>query len=112
MPLATMDVCNEKSTKWLQLSFFNRLNQAVVPSSVTVRIDDEASSTVIRAATALTGLATVMEVEITSAENEMVNENHKHELRTVTVEWDDGSTGHKTEEYQYTVKNLQHVSST
>jgi hypothetical protein len=113
MPLSTLDVCNEKSTKWLQFSFFNRLNQPVIPSAVYVSIYDEASNTAIRARAALTStLATVMEMEITSDENKLVNEDHQFELRTVTVEYDDGSTGKKTDEYQYNIKNLKHVSST
>lgn len=100
---------NEKSNMALAVSFFDDTGAAVTPDSATYRIDDLTSSTVILASTALTP-ATVVTIQITSAQNAMVSTANQSEERVVTVEFVYATSKRGTNEYRYEVKNLYGVS--
>ena len=100
---------NEKSNMALTVSFFDDTGAAVVPDSATYRIDDLTSSTSILAPTALTP-ATVVTIQITSAQNAILNSANQFEDRVITVEFVYATTKRGTDEYRYEVRNLYGVS--
>jgi hypothetical protein len=103
---------NEKTSCTLEVTFKDEDKVSVVPETITYRIDDVDSGTVIKAATAFTLPASVIEIEITSAQNKILNESNDNEERVVTVEFDyNSSTKHGTSEYRYKILNLLKVNS-
>ena len=108
--MATLTSVNEMTTLVLTLAFFDEDDAPVTPTAATYRVDDVGSGTAIVASTALTGLSTTKELEITSLQNAMVTATNSLEQRVVTVGFDYGSGRHANEEYRYYVKNLSGVS--
>jgi hypothetical protein len=102
-------VVNEKVTQILIVSFFDHLDRLVVPSAATYRVDDSCGPSIVPV-TPLSPLGTQIEIEITSAQNRILEPRHAFEERIVTVECDYGVGRHDTEEYRYRVKNLFGVS--
>lgn len=111
MPLNTTPVINEQKTQILRFSFFDSSVPpvATAPSRVNMSIYDVISGHAVRAAADLGSLASVMDVEITSAENSIIDQDNEFETRIVTVMWYFGVGGKGTEEYVYRVKNLRYV---
>lgn len=105
-----MDSVNERTTLVLTISFKDEDDLPVVPSAAHYRIDDVASSTVIKAETALAPLASSIDLEILKGWNSMVAESRPYEIRRVTVEFDYGTGKHGTEEYLYKIVNLYGVT--
>lgn len=97
-----MDVVNERTRYVLPLTFRDEDGTPVTPVGVTVRIDDVASGTAIRAATAINPVSSTHDLEITAEENRIINAANRIELRRVTVHIQGEATG----EYLYHVKNL------
>jgi hypothetical protein len=103
---------NERTAFPLAVSFLDEDSVAVVPTSATYRIDDEASKTAIVPVTSFPSLATSVDLWITSDQNFIVKPRSKFEIRTVTVQYvyesDNGPTP-ATAEYKYRVNNLYGV---
>lgn len=105
-----LDEITERSTYIVRASFFDEDGVAVIPDSATVRIDDEKRKRNIRPVTALGGLSTFVDIEVTSDENHIIRSRQPYEVRIVTVEYDyDGSTKHGTAQYRYKLLNLYGV---
>lgn len=105
---ATIDVVNEKSTWVLVLFFFDENKQATVPTSVTYRIDDATSGTVILQNTVVVPIGTSYKIIITPVQNSIIDQNNAYEQRRVTVIWQYGSK-QGSDEYVYRLKNLANV---
>lgn len=105
--MATLTTINERTTLVLTLAFFDEDDAAVTPTSAWYRVDDVGSGTSIVAQTALTGLSTTKELEITEAQNASVTRSL--EERVVTVSFAYGSGRRGTDEYRYLVRNLYGV---
>lgn len=110
MGLVTTPVINEGKSATFQVSFFNEDKVATIPSKAYIRIDDEESGTSIRARVELTGLASVMQIDITATENRIIDQNNKFEARKITLEWDYGVGKHGNDDFTYLVKNLIYIS--
>lgn len=108
--MATLFSVNERTTLVLTLSFKDEDGVAVVPATATYRIDDVLTETAILAATPLTGLASSIEVEITSAQNALIS-GVALEERIVTVEFTYGAGRRGTSEYRYNVRGLYGVTN-
>jgi len=101
---------NEKSSLILVVDFYDEDEAAVVPTTATYRIDDEENETEILATTNISPLAAEINIEITPAQNAIIDQNHGWEIRTVTVYFTYGVGKASYEIYQYKVKNLYAVS--
>jgi len=109
MALPTLTI-NDRTTLVLTLTFRDEDDALVVPTAATYRIDDVLTGSVVKARTSLTGLASSMELEITSAQNAAIGEATLQE-RVVTVEFDYGASRHGSDEYRYYVRNLLGVTT-
>jgi phage gp45-like len=109
--MTVLQSINEGSTAYLTASFEDEDGVAVVPDSITYRIDCLTSGTVIRNNTSVTP-ATSIEIKLTPGDNVIVNPGTYcvSELRLVTVEAVLGDNDVITEEYKYAVKSLLKVS--
>ena len=106
-----MDEINERCTYVLTISFYDEDNVLVVPNTATYRIDDVTTGTAIKAQTTCGAvMASSMDVEITTDENNMIAENHTYETRRVTVEFTYGAAKRGTDEYLYKIHNLPGVA--
>ena len=108
--MSALTTINEKTTLLVTAAFFDEDGIAATPSAATYRIHDRGTGTVIKAVTALTGLSTTKQIEITSAENAMVVAGAATEEHVLTLEWDYGAGRHGTDEYRWLVRNLVGVS--
>lgn len=109
MAIPTLTI-NDRTTLVLTLTFRDEDDALVVPTAATYRVDDVLTGTTVKAKTSLTGLASSMELEITSAMNAAIGEQTLQE-RVVTIEFDYGTARHGSDEYRYYVKNLGGVTS-
>lgn len=100
---------NESTTLLVDVSFWDEDGVAAIPSSATYRIDDVYSGTVIQAATSMGSMAATITVEITAAQNALIDATQNKEERIITVDWRYGSNRRGTDEYRYVVKNLTGV---
>jgi hypothetical protein len=101
-----MDEVNERTTMLLTVAFFDDDGVAVAPTTASYRIDNRNSGTEIVDDTAIATPGTTEEIEITSAQNRILNAANKEEIRVVTVDFTYGSSRRGTVEYFYKVKNL------
>ena len=110
-----MKKINRRSTAFVDLSFLDEDGDQVIPTAATAKIHDRDTETVIRAATALTGLYHEMTILITEAENETITHTENREVHVLTVEFDYLSafgTAHGTGECEFQVENLEGVVAT
>ena len=104
--MTVLETVNEKSTMVLNVKFYDEDDVLVVPSSATYRIDAPGEiATVILTDTAITSLASSVDLIITSAQNASVS-SAPYQERVVTVTWNYASTKVGTDEYRYRVKAL------
>jgi predicted nucleotidyltransferase len=101
---------NENDSMTLTLTFRDRDRQLVIPTAATYGIIDlDSGDALVPLGTEIDDLASEVDLEITSNENRILDDSKPSERRRVTVEFDYGASKHKTEEYDYVVKNLQCV---
>ena len=98
------DSVNEDTSRNLTVSFFDADGVAVIPASVSYRVDCETTGREVRDWTEFGGtLATSIEIELTSADNCILNQANETETRKVNV-----LTPEAHYEYEYTVNNLHY----
>lgn len=103
---------SERSDFPLSVSFLDEDGTAVTPDAATYRIDDIERRRVIQPATAISPLASTVDLWITSDQNFIIRSRSKYEVRTVTVEYDytsDAGAKHATAKYEYKLINLHGV---
>jgi len=108
--LTTMKKINRRSTAFVDLSFLDENERALIPTAATGEIHDRDTGTVIRAPVALTApLAADMTVWVTEAENEVITATSSKEVHVLTIEFDYVSelgAAHGTGEFEFMVTNL------
>lgn len=104
-----MDSVNEGTSHFVTAAFADENGDPVVPTAITVRIDDEVSGDAVREPAAVAPAAATVEIEITPAEKAVLDSRRAQEVRVVTVAaaYGAGSTKQVTAEYRYAVKNLR-----
>ena len=107
--MAVLSVVNEGSTAYLEISFYDKDNNAATPSTVTYRIDDLNSGAEIRADTSVSPASSV-EITLTPDDNKILDTTSAYEKRLVTIKTTFGTDDGMNEEYTYLVKNLAGVS--
>lgn len=107
----TTDVFNEKETGYVTLVFTDEDGVAVVPDSATYTLYDEASGAIInsRNQTAISGLASSIELELESDDNVIVGSD-LYEPHILMIEWTYNTDKKGKDEYRFNVKNLTKVT--
>lgn len=100
---------SEKESGAITLDFVNEHDAPVTPTSVIYRIDTLAGD-IIKASTTFTPTSSSEIIELSIADNTLVNAALPKETRIVTVIWEYGVNKQGTAEYLYSVKNLTHVT--
>ena len=108
--MTTLHEINEKTTLLVTVSFFDDAGAAVTPSAATYRIHDKASGAIIVATTSLAGLSTTKEIEVTSAQNALLNQSDNTEEHILTLTFTYGSSRQGTSEYRWAVRGLAGVA--
>lgn len=103
-----LGLIQEQSSGLLTVNFTNQDGIAATPATVTYRIDDMTTGTVVRAATALSAAPSVA-VPLSAVDNAIVDPTHVRELRRVTVEAAFGNGVTVNGQYDYLIRNLSAV---
>lgn len=106
-----MEEVNDRSTAVITVGLKDENGNAVTPSAATYRIDDVDSGTQILDDTAFPSLASQVDLEITDAQNALLDETKPYESRKITVKFDYGSGKKGTAQYIYRIKNLSGVTN-
>lgn len=102
-----MDTVNERSSWISTIAFTDENGLAISPSSASYRIDDVGSGAEIRDNTAITPLASSVEIVWTPEDTKILSDVHLFEVRVLTVTWLYGTSKQGTEEYILKIKNLK-----
>jgi|WetSurMetagenome_2_1015567.scaffolds.fasta_scaffold323314_3 hypothetical protein len=106
-----MEDVNEKSTYAVKLSFKDENGVAVIPDSLTYRLDDEASGAEIIEDTVVTPVSsTYYNVVISSASNSILNDDKKFEIKVLSAKFVYATDKVGTADYKYKVLNLKYLS--
>lgn len=105
-----MERVNEQSTAYLAVTFLDRESAAQAPASISYRIDDQATRTQIRGATAVTPAASSIEITLAPADNVIVSAINEIEAHEVTVTATYGATDVVRAVYVYEIVNLRAVT--
>ena len=108
MPVYGAEV-NEDSTAILTLTFKNELGAEVTPSTAYIRIDDVPSRTQIRDWTAISPLASTVDVTISNSENAILKQTHQYEIRRVSVYFTYATSKKGTADFLYNLVNLDKI---
>lgn len=100
---------NEQSTCYIDISFFDRNGDPVVPNSAEYWISDKRSSTILKERTAISGLGETVTIEVEPTTNSLLSQNSGTETRVVTVYALLVNGGSVYSEFQYLVVNLRDV---
>ena len=96
---------NEQSTAYLNVTFLNGSGEAVAPTSVTYKVTDSSSGTVVRNTTSISAASTVT-ISLDSVDTRMVDSTKSQEDHIVTVTGSYGGTDYARDEFTFTVVNL------
>lgn len=103
-----MEVINEGSSITLTVSFRDSENALVTPLSMSYRIIDKDSNTVLDTQT-VTPITTSYDIDILGTINSMVNEDNASEVREVIISWEYNNSQTDVFEYDYKIKNVAGV---
>jgi hypothetical protein len=99
---------NEGTTVILNAAFEDEDGDPVIPEAVSYAIYDVSSETYVLAKTTIAVglLDDEIDIEITAAQNAIIDNTKKYELRIVSVDFTYSTSKHGTNEYQFRIKNL------
>lgn len=100
---------NEESTAYLQVSLLDRTGANSSPLTLTFRVHDVESGTEMVATTSISPVSPAT-ITLTPTANTILKRVHKYETRRVTVDATYGSGDVLHDDYDYLVRNLEHVS--
>lgn len=98
---------NEQSTAYLGVTF-SGLGTSTVPTSISYRIDDQATGQSIRGATAVSPAATV-QITLDPTDNTLVTPTAPAEVHIVTITAPYGTSEQVVGVFKYQVINLTYV---
>jgi hypothetical protein len=99
---------NEGSTGYIAISFFDQVGAAANPTSVEYRVDCLSTARQILDWTTITP-ATSVEIQLTPAQNAILNPANSVEKKLVTVRAQYGAGEAQTDQFEYVVRNLAKV---
>ena len=103
-----MATVNEKSTSYVSVSFVDKTGAQATPTSVTYRLDCATNSQQIIDWTSVSPAAS-LEIQISSTQNAIINQQNDTERRVVTVRAVYGASDELHAEHYFIVQNLYKV---
>ncbi len=104
--ITALTIVNEGTTSYIRASFTDQDGEAMVPSSITYRIDDLGSGQNMIPTTSVAPSASV-EIRVPPAVNSLLDQDAARETRVATIEASYGSSDALVEEVRWLVKNLR-----
>ena len=104
--MAIKNTINEGSSAFLTVTFKDQTGAGVTPTSAAYRLDN--SGVQVRAWEAFTPASSSHIIEITGAENAILNPELATETMAVTVRWTYGTGSTGSEAFEYVIKNLRY----
>jgi len=98
---------NEASSGTLTIEFLDEAGLPAVPSSISYRIDCVTTSTAIRADTAVAPASSI-DLALTPDDTRIVTQSNRVERRRVTLVATFGPGDQLTQDYEYSVRNLNY----
>ena len=103
--MAIKNTINEGSSAFLTITFKDQTGAGVTPTTAAYRLDNAGAQ--VRDWEAFTPASSSHIIEITGAENAILNPELATETMTVTVRWTYGTGSSGTESFEYVIKNLR-----
>lgn len=108
-----LDVFNEKSTRFVNLSFKDEEGNAVPPiSPTTYTLHDEETGNIIngREDVDVPNLASSIFLELEPDDNVIIDTSKKFEVHVLTVKWTYNTDKKDNQEFRFNVENLTKVT--
>lgn len=102
--------CNEETTAYLTVSFYDKAGALENPVSATWEAHDVKSGTELQSATALAPVGGQVEITIPTTVNTMVDPNLEEEVRRITVKALYSGVDGVNDKFDYTLVNLSAVT--
>lgn len=103
-----MTVLNEKSTGWLEVTFYDEDDAEATPTSVYYSVYDEITGQEVLARTLYSGqLDSTIEIQLGTAVQQMLSTDRERESRIVTLEATYASGYVWNGDYEYKVKRVR-----
>ena len=103
----SLDIVNEGETAYLTVSFSDKAGDPEAPTTISYRIDCLKNSEEIKADTAVTPVASEVEITLKPSENIIIDQSNSTEKRLVTVTGTYGVDDAIVREYEYNLKNMR-----
>lgn len=103
--MAIKNTINESSSAFITITFKDQTGAGVTPTSAAYRLDN--AGVQVKGWEAFTPSSSSHIIEITGAENAILNPELAQEIMTVTVRWTYGTGSSGTESFEYVIKNLR-----
>ena len=103
--MAIKNTINEGSSAFLTITFRDQTSVGITPTTAAYRLDN--AGVQVRGWEAFTPSSSSHIIEITGAENAILNPELAQEIMTVTVRWTYGTGSSGTESFEYVIKNLR-----
>jgi len=110
MPATVLSSVNEGSTAYVTVSFTDELGTAIVPSSISIKVNDVITSTELMSSTVTTPGTSSYTVTLTPTANRIINDNHEYEEHVLTIDATYETGKHCTGEYRFNVYNLRFLT--
>ena len=101
-----MDIVNERTSSVQPCTFKDENGNTITPDTATYQIDDASGTNITPAGTAFTP----PNINISAADNRILDSTKSGERRKITVRYTYGSGKAGADEHEYMVKNLSKVS--
>ena len=103
--MAIKNTINEGSSAFLTITFKDQTGTGVTPTTAAYRLDN--AGVQVRDWEAFTPASSSHIIEITGAENAILNPELATETMTATVRWTYGTGSTGSEAFEYVIKNLR-----
>ena len=103
--MAIKNTINEGSSAFLTITFKDQTGTGVTPTTAAYRLDNAGAQ--VKDWESFTPSSSSYIIEITGAENAILNPELATETMTVTVRWTYGTGSSGTESFEYVIKNLR-----
>ncbi len=84
--ISAIPTINEGQTSYISLEFTDKNGDPLTPTTISYRIDDEASETNLLPATLVSVPESSIEIRVPPAINELVSQDNSTEIRVATIE--------------------------
>ena len=106
-----LETINEENTTVVTVAFYDEEGSAAVPVQAWYSLYCETTGTEILIETEIVSLDASIEIEVTPAQNAILDGDNEVETKLMTVKWTYGEAGAKqgSAEYRWNVRNLARI---